>query len=37
MRHLADSARTGGWTYEIEHEESFRPGKPMPTFRDATA
>jgi Ni2+-binding GTPase involved in maturation of urease and hydrogenase len=34
---LADESATRNWTYKIEHEESFRPGKPMPTFRDATA
>jgi Ni2+-binding GTPase involved in maturation of urease and hydrogenase len=29
--------RAAGWNYRVEHEESFRPGKPQPTHRYAEA
>lgn len=36
-RGLADVARARGVTATIEHEESFSPAKPNPTYRMATA
>ncbi len=31
----AEAARTSGLTLAIEHRECFRPGRPVPTHRDA--
>ena len=37
-RAIADTMQSlPGWTYTIDHEEHFRPGKPQPTHRFAEA
>ena len=34
---LAEAARAIGVEVTVDHEEAFRPGKPNPTYRMATA